>query len=257
MLLRFPRWILVGVVLTAIAPAAAEAVPVVVDQTDPSPIQYRIEGGPLRSLAPRFKPAEIELLEKLNRADLKHLTRLTRVVVPSEFRSEMEHSPFPHEYQAAKDTPKLIVVDQPTQVFAAYEFGRQVRWGPVSSGRKEKPTPSGLVHLNWRSRSRTSTLSGEWRLNWYFNFNNRRGLAFHEFELPGVPASHACFRLLTRDAMWIFNWGESWTLDAKGHLAANGTPVLILGDYNYAAPPPWQSAGFAWAIALPESVPIK
>ena len=243
--------------MLAFAPRAHASVPVV-DQTDPPPIQYRIESGPLRELAPRFKPAEIELLEKLNRADLKHLTRLARVVLPSEFRGELEHSPFPQEYRAAVATPKLLVVDQPAQVFAAYEYGKQVRWGPVSSGRKEKPTPNGLVHLNWRARSRISTLSGEWRLNWYFNFNNQRGLAFHEFEMPGYPASHACFRLLTRDAMWIFNWGESWTLDSKGQLATNGTPVLILGDYNYAGAPPWQSADFfARAIALPESVTIK
>lgn len=239
------------------APRAEAYVPAV-DQADPAPIQYRIEGGPLRELAARLKPSEIELLEKLNRADLKHLLRLTKVVVPSSFRDEMAHSPFPQQYPAAAATPKLLVVDQPAQVFAAYEFGKQVRWGPVSSGRKEKPTPSGLVHLNWRARSRISTLSGEWRLNWYFNFNNQRGLAFHEFDMPGHPASHACFRLLTRDAMWIFNWGESWTLDSKGQLATHGTPVLILGDYNYAAAPPWQSADFfARAIALPESVPIK
>jgi hypothetical protein len=112
-----------------------------------------------------------------------------------------------------------------------------------------------MYHLNWRTRSRISTLSGEWRLNWYFNFHNRRGLAFHEFDLPGVPASHACVRLLARDAMWIYKWGESWTLDKQGQLVTAGTPVLILGDYNFAAPPPWLSAEF-WTrpIALPTSL---
>jgi hypothetical protein len=224
----------------------------IVDQTDPSQIQYRIEGGPLRELAKRFKPNELELLEKLNRADVKHLSRLTQLVVPSEWRSEIEHSPFPVTYAAAAATPKLLVVDQPSQTFAAYEHGMLVRWGPTSTGRQAKPTPTGLYHLNWRARTRTSTLSGEWRLNSYFNFHNRRGLAFHEFDLPGVPMSHACVRLLARDAKWIYEWGQSWKLDAKGQLAEPGTPVMILGEYNFAAPAPWLSAEF-WTkpIALP------
>jgi lipoprotein-anchoring transpeptidase ErfK/SrfK len=176
----------------------------IVDQTDPQPIQYRIEGGPLRELAERFKPQELALLEKLNRADVKHLSRLESIVVPSEWRDEADYSPFPREYAAAAAMPKLLIVDQPSQAFAAYEFGQLVRWGPTSTGRQAKPTPGGRFHLNWRARTRTSTLSGEWRLNWYFNFHNTRGLAFHEFDLPGVPASHACVRLLARDAMWIY-----------------------------------------------------
>jgi len=246
-----PTIVLACLLLSA---ARAEAVGIV-DQTDAQAIQYRIEGGPLRELAARFKPNELELLEKLNRADAKHLARLNRLVVPSEWRPEIEHSPFPATYAAAGATPKLLVVDQSSQVFAAYEHGTLVRWGPTSTGRQAKPTPTGVYHLNWRARTRTSTLSGEWRLNWYFNFHNQRGLAFHEFDLPGLPASHACVRLLARDAMWIYNWGQSWTLDPKGQLVEAGTPIMILGEYNFAAPPPWLSAEF-WTrpIALPPSL---
>lgn len=228
----------------------------IVDQTDPQPIQYRIEGGPLRELAERFKPQELALLEKLNRADVKHLSRLESIVVPSEWRDEADYSPFPREYAAAAAMPKLLIVDQPSQAFAAYEFGQLVRWGPTSTGRQAKPTPGGRFHLNWRARTRTSTLSGEWRLNWYFNFHNTRGLAFHEFDLPGVPASHACVRLLARDAMWIYQWGASWTLDAQGQLASPGTPVVILGSYNFTAPPPFRSPDYlARGIILPAALP--
>lgn len=230
----------------------------IVDQADPNPIQYRIEGGPLRELAARFKPNELELIEKLNRTDLKHLPRLDRVVLPSEWRTELEHSPFPAAYAAAAAAPKLIVVDQPSQAFAAYEHGRLVHWGPTSTGRKAKPTPSGRYDLNWRARTRTSTLSGEWRLNWYFNFHNFRGLAFHEFDLPGVPASHACVRLLARDAMWIYNWGDSWVLDAAGQLVQRGTPVVIVGQYAFDAEKPWLSPDH-WVrpIVLPETIPER
>ncbi len=230
----------------------------IVDQTDPQLIQYRIEGGPLRDLAARFKPAEIDVLEKLNRADLKHLSRLDRLVVPLEWRTELEHSPFPQTYAGAASLPKALIVDQVSQAFAAYEHGRLVHWGPTSTGRQAKPTPSGRYDLNWKARSRISTLSVEWRLNWYFNFHNRRGLAFHEFDLPGVPASHACVRLLARDAMWIYKWGESWVLDAAGQLARPGTPVVIIGQYAFGADKPWLSAGY-WQqpIALPAVIPDR
>src|SRR5690242_15821020 len=208
-----------AVVFLAIA-SRASAVPI--DQTDMS-IEYRLEK--LADLK-GFGGPEIALLEKINRADAKHLTRLPQVMVPNSWRTELEHSPFPTAYPAAQSTPKLIVVDQPTQSFAAYENGVQVHWGPISSGRQQKPTPSGVYYLNWKARTRNSTLSGEWKLNWYFNFHNKRGLAFHEFDLPGVPMSHACVRLLARDAEWIYRWGEGWTVDGQGQLVKQGTPVL-------------------------------
>lgn len=229
-------------------PSPVYAVPI--DQADVS-LEYRLER--LADLK-GFGGPEIALLEKINRTDAKHLSRLPQVMVPTTWRTELELSPFPAAYPAAHSTPKLIVVDQPAQAFAAYERGVQVRWGPISSGRQQKPTPSGVYYLNWKARSRNSTLSGEWKLNWYFNFHNKRGLAFHEFDLPGVPMSHACVRLLARDAEWIYKWGDGWTLDAKGQVARQGTPVLILGAYDFTSPPPWIGVSTR-AIALPQILP--
>ena len=241
--------LVLGAIALLMSARPAAAVPI--DQSDTS-LEYRLER--LADLK-AFGGPEIALLEKLNRADAKHLARLPQLVVPVTWRTELEHSPFPAAYPAAQSTPKLIVVDQPAQAFAAYENGVQVRWGPISSGRQQKPTPSGVYYLNWKARTRTSTLSGEWRLNWYFNFHNARGLAFHEFDLPGVPMSHACVRLLARDAEWIYKWGEGWTLDAKGQLQRRGTPVLIVGAYDFTAPAPWVIRPAA-GVALPGSLPL-
>lgn len=254
---RLSRIVVSSLVLLIVAARRSEAT--VVDQTDPraDSIEYRIERltDANRDLTSRFGGPELALLEKLNRADVPHLRRLPQLVVPTTWRAELEYSPFPSSYPAATATPKLLVVDQPSQTFAAYEHGRQVYWGPVSSGRQAKPTPSGVFYLNWRARSRTSTLSGEWRLNWYFNFHNTRGLAFHEFDLPGVPASHACVRLLARDAQWVFNWGVSWTLDANGQLRTPGTPVIVIGAYAFGVPPPWLALDRPTVIALPAALP--
>ena len=127
------------------------------------------------------------------------------------------------------------------QVFGAYENGQLVRWGPVSTGRKETPTPAGEYNLTWRSRKRRSTDNEAWVLEWYFNFVNERGVSFHQFDLPGYPASHACVRMLQRDAMWLYGWGEQWTLDPedKRKIVTPGSAVLIAGVYDYKAPAPW------------------
>lgn len=204
------------------------------------PVEYRIETA-TANLSDRFGESEIAILEKINRADRRHLQRLEELIVPDTFDLDsLAYSPLPGRLPALAGAPKALVVHQPYQVFGAYESGELVRWGPVSTGRRQHPTPSGFFHLNWRSPGRTSTEDPDWYMEWYFNFHNRRGLALHEFALPGEPASHACVRLLETDAMWIYDWGEQWTLDERGHnVLEPGTPLWIVGDYDFGAPPPW------------------
>jgi hypothetical protein len=76
--------------------------------------------------------------------------------------------------------------------------------------------------------------------------------------LPGVAQSHACVRLLARDAEWIYNWGGGWTLDTQGQLHTPGTPVLILGSYAFGPPAPWLAADY-WTlkITLPAVLPPR
>jgi lipoprotein-anchoring transpeptidase ErfK/SrfK len=197
-------------------------------------------------LAERFTPPQIEVLEMLNRRDEAHLLRAQPpapgLLVPVTWTEDvLAYSPFPPDWPAMASAPKALVVSQPLQAFAAYEHGRITRWGPVSTGRKQSPTPPGTFNLTWRSRKRHSTDNDDWLLEWYFNFVNERGVSFHLFELPGYPASHACVRLLLRDAKWIYEWGEQWKLDADRKLQAPGTPVIILGTYPFGQPPAWLS----------------
>ena len=221
---------------------------------------YSIEPIPKTAaeLAKRFTSEQIDVLEKLNRRDREHLLRpdppTPGIVVPLTWESgELAYTPFPLEWTSAVDLPKYLVVHQPMQVFAAYEFGKLVRWGPVSTGRKETATPPGSYNLTWRARSRRSTDNDAWLLEWYFNFVNERGISFHQFELPGYAASHACVRLLKRDAQWIYGWGEQWTLSAdKRKVDVAGTPVLIIGEFGHGKPGPWTSVG---ALAAPIELP--
>lgn len=192
----------------------------------------------------RFDAAQAALLEKLNRADRGRLAAFDRIVVPDRWDlPETAYSPLPRRFTWAEYFPKAIVVSKKLQAFGAYENGRLVRWGPVSTGAAGSPTPSGLFHLNWRSQGRRSTVNRNWFLKWYFNFGNKRGHSFHEYELPGLPASHGCVRLLARDARRLYDWGDPWQLAEHGQrIVKQGTPVLILGAYDHAAGKPWLAA---------------
>lgn len=219
-------------------------------------VTYRLEMPPggLKGLRARFDDSQLALLQELNRVDLDHLVRLDRLVVPDVWDAdELTYSPLPRSWPWAEGQPKVIMVHQPAQVFGAYEYGRLVRWGPVSSGRRTNQTPTGTFHLNWKSEGRHSTVDPEWFMRWYFNFDNRAGLSFHEYALPGRPASHACVRLLTSDARWLYDWGEGWQLDpSRRHVLTAGTPVLVLGSYDFTAPPPWRLPEFlARGLELP------
>jgi hypothetical protein len=134
----------------------------------------------------------------------------------------------------------LILASLRVQAFGAYEYGNLVRWGPTSSGKKASPTPAGFYHTNWKSKATRSSINNEWLLPWYFNLDNQRGVAFHQYDLPGYPASHGCLRLLEDDAAWIYGWAEQWTLSANYRIEAYGTPVIVFGKYDYGKQAPWK-----------------
>jgi lipoprotein-anchoring transpeptidase ErfK/SrfK len=245
-----------------VALAAVLLVPAAARDQEPGParaaISYRIEPVAAATFSKAYTPAQAALLEKLNRRDVEHLLRLKEMIVPSEWRAggadELDYSPLPATWAWAAPHAKVVVVSQPAQVFGAYEAGRLVRWGPVSSGRKETATPPGIYSLTWKTRSRRSTENQEWLLEWYFNFINRRGISFHKFDLPGYAASHACVRLLERDAQWLYDWGEQWKISADGRdVRQPGSTVVILGQYVHGAAAPWTALD--WWTALPLTLP--
>jgi hypothetical protein len=181
----------------------------------------------------RFRQSQIALLEKLNRVDRPHLGGLARVIVPDRWGlDELDYSPMPQSIPELHSAPKAVVVDVPSQVFGAYEFGNLVRWGPVCSGRRSDQTPPGRYSLHWNARVRISSVDSSWIMPWYFNFDDVIGLGFHQYTLPGRPSSHGCIRMLETDARWLFYWGRT------------GTRVLVDGQYNFAAGRPWLSP--AW-----------
>jgi len=215
-------------------------------------LHYRLERPEPLS---RFTAQQMELLEKLNRVDREDLGNLREIVAPERWNLPMiDYSPLPQFISGIADHAKYIIVDLPGQVFGAYEDGHLVRWGPVNTGKGDTPTPPGLYHLNWKSRLHTSTENSKWKMPYYFNFSNYMGLGMHEYNMPGKPASHGCVRMLGIDAEWLFHWGEGWDV-VHGRRVANGTPVLIVGQYHFGDPKPWlQPDWLAHGVQLPPTL---
>ncbi len=176
----------------------------------------------------------------LNRIDKNFLFHQDSLILPEVFLRDLdEYCPFPSLVDSIREINKIIYISRYAQLYAIYENGIRIKWGPTSTGKESTPTPSGLMTTNWKSKRKISTVDSEWILNWCFNISNRDGISLHEYALPGQPASHSCVRLYADDAKWIYYWADQWILKEDANVRAFGTPVIIFGEYPYGQTKPW------------------
>lgn len=184
--------------------------------------------------------SKLDIVYALNRTDKANFKKLDSVVIPSDFSGDLVYyMPFPLHVSALEEVSKIIIFSYPTQTFAAYENGELVYTGQTNMGRKKDPTPTGLFFTNWKAEQTTSTFNDEWDLKWNFNIENKLGVGFHQYELPGYPASHSCLRLLEKDAKYLYKFADEWILKDKENVKVKGTPVVVFGSYNFDGPKPW------------------
>lgn len=196
--------------------------------------------SPLKELTEAIGKDNLDTVLRINRIDKAHVRTGAVLSIPSDM-DYVVLSPFPQNIDTLVGIPKIILVSQTIQAFVVYENGRQVKWGPTSTGKKSTPTPNGLHHANWKGKEVISTSNDEWVLKWNVNIHNSLGVSLHQYELPGYPASHSCVRLLEEDAFWIYNWVDQWTLSPDGQtVLTKGTPALLFGAYDYAGVAPWK-----------------
>lgn len=179
----------------------------------------------------------------LNRLDSKNKWRADTLAIPDKIdESLMDYSPFPSNLDLLKDVHKIVFFSYPIQAYALYEKGILVKWGPTSMGKKAAQTKRGLMFANWKKELAISTVSSEWKLPYNFNIHNTLGIGWHEYSLPGYPASHSCLRLLRDDAKYLYKWADQWVLNKGGAtVKANGTPVIVFGDYQWGGKKPWKN----------------
>lgn len=178
----------------------------------------------------------------LNRLDSKHKWNADTLVVPKEIDTTlMSYSPFPMQLDILSNVKKFVVFSYPIQAYGVYSNGVLVKWGPTSMGKKSAQTTKGLMFANWKKKLAISTVKSEWKLPYNVNIHNTGGIGWHEYDLPGYPASHACLRLLKRDAQWLYSYTDTWVLNPGGATTkAKGTPVIVFGDYKWGGRKPWR-----------------
>lgn len=184
---------------------------------------------------------EKKLISALNRVDVRRVNKGDVLVVPDTITNDfMDYSPFPETFEPFSSIPKTVLISRRIQAFALYENENLIKWGPVSSGKESTPTPAGLHYGNYKAKNKISTVNKSWLMPYYFNFMNFEGVGVHQYSMPGYPASHACVRLRKEDAIAIYDWAEQWELTPDGQtVVKNGTPFMVLGDYDFDKPVPW------------------
>lgn len=178
----------------------------------------------------------------LNRLDKSNIGRADTLVVPAKIEDDfLRYSPFPGHVTSLENVKKFVFFSYPIQAFGVYENGNLVKWGPTSMGKKATPTKTGLMFANWKKEVAISTVSDEWKLRWNVNIANFDGIGWHQYSMPGYPASHSCLRMLEEDAKWMYGWVDTWVLNKGGQSTrAKGTPVIVYGDYPWGKRRPWK-----------------
>ncbi len=206
----------------------------------PKSVSYKMQNSKLWLKDNATDVTKLELVTAVNRTDASNLIKMDSILIPTDFTGDkIFYLPFPLKVNYLKDVSKILIFSYPTQTFAAYENGILTYSGPTNMGRKKDKTPTGLFFTNWKAEETTSTFNDEWDLKWNFNIENKLGVGFHEYELPGYPASHSCLRLLEKDAKFLYNWADQWILEDKETVLVKGTPVVVFGSYDFDAPKPW------------------
>ncbi len=206
----------------------------------PKTISYHIENAKLWLENKSIGNTQLQIALAVNRTDSSNFIKMDSVVIPDDFSGDIVYYlPFPLSVTYLKPINKIIFFSYPTQTFATYEKGALTHTGPTNMGRKNATTPTGLFNANWKAEKTTSTFNDEWELLWNVNIENKEGVGWHQYALPGYPASHSCLRLLEKDARFLYNWADQWIVSGNDSVLVNGTPVIIFGTYNFDAPKPW------------------
>jgi hypothetical protein len=205
----------------------------------PKTVAYRLTNAKQWLLANKDSN-QLGIVLAVNRTDKASFAQMDSVIIPADMTGDIAYYlPFPLQVPYLSAINKIILFSYPTQTFCVYENGILMYTGPTNMGRKKDPTPTGLFYANWKAEKTISTVNDEWELLWNFNIANKDGVGWHQYSMPGYPASHSCLRLQEKDARYLYDWADQWILDGKETVLANGTPVIVFGSYPFDAPKPW------------------
>jgi len=115
---------------------------------------------------------------------------------------------------------KSILVNLSQQRATAYENGRAVFSGNISSGKASRPTPTGSFRVLEKDINHVSSSwpkpRGGAKMHYMLRVTGY-GIAMHLGRVPNYPASHGCIRMQNGFAQKMYRW------------ASVGTPIRIVG----------------------------
>jgi len=115
---------------------------------------------------------------------------------------------------------KSIVVNLSQQRATAYNNGKAIFSGRISSGKASRPTPTGHFRVLEKDIDHVSSSwpkpRGGARMHYMLRVTGY-GIAMHLGHVPNYPASHGCIRMTNGFAQKMYRW------------ASVGTPITIVG----------------------------
>lgn len=203
------------------------------------PISSREE---LNKFLDEIKEDEIKekVINTLNRKELRFIRVGDSVVVPDTFIQDITaYSMFPYYYENPMDSDKIIIVSAKNQSYGCYENNRLIRFAATNTGKRVRPTPKGIYSVNWKRKNHRSSFDSTWIMPYTINIHSR-GIAMHQYNMPGYPASHRCLRQFMDDAVWLFYWTEGPKRNPNNkryRMPNSGTPVVIIDEYDFTSDP--------------------
>jgi len=150
-----------------------------------------------------FNHELLNLLMKINRIDEKHLIPKQIIYLPIDMELAHAYCPLPKLYHPLAKHPRGIYINLSKQYFGAYEFGKLIFWGPISSGKKGKETPTGNFHVIKKEKDKISSICGK---SMYYSLQFSGHYFMHHQSLKGKPSSLGCIRTLYDDAKRLYYW---------------------------------------------------
>jgi hypothetical protein len=132
---------------------------------------------------------------------------------------------------SSAEASKRIVVDLTHQIAIAYQDGRVLFYGRVSTGKPGRRTPTGSFHVREKDIDHVSNLwpqpNGGAKMHYMLRIT-RDGIAMHLGPTPDYPASHGCIRMKDGFAQRMYAWAEKWTrVDIVGTPPVHSPPVAL------------------------------
>lgn len=88
------------------------------------------------------------------------------------------------------------------QSFEYLVDGEVVRVGPISTGTRKHPTPTGEFEIQIKDKNKRSKKYNGIPMPYAMQIDG--DIFVHQGKLPGYPASHGCVRLRREDAKYLF-----------------------------------------------------